>query len=126
MPVCPPGVEVPSEERVGDGIDNDCDGLVDEHSHSACGCLPGARRWCDNPDYGFYGEQYCGEGGEWERCLDEVATPPAECAAVESWYSPAFETCLIEAGLCAQDMWDLDNDGDSWESLGDCTGIVCL
>jgi hypothetical protein len=36
------------------------------------------------------------------------------------------EACCIDQGYCCQDQWDLDGDGDGWESLGNCVDIVCV
>jgi hypothetical protein len=88
-----------------------------------CECVAGAWRYCDTPTYCRWGVQYCEEGGlTWGACVETGI--PAQCAA-EAWYSPEAEACCIGAGLCCQDMWDADFDGDTWESLGTCTDIVC-
>ncbi len=115
-------------EVCGDLLDNDFDGQVDEECSECCDeciCVPGRARWCDDPRYSGIGIQPCAESGlEWGACHEASYTPVA-CDDVEFWYSPAYERCLIDAGECAQDMWDLDGDGDTWESLGDCADIVC-
>jgi len=165
---CPPGVEIPSEETCGDGIDNNCDGFVDEHCYDppvgdepppggdepppgggddpppgggdepppgggdepppgppGCECIPGAWRYCDTPTYCRWGVQYCNaDGMDWGRCNE--TSIPLVCMFIASWYSPEAEACCMAAGFCCQDMWDLDFDGDTWESLGDCTDIECV
>ena len=103
-----------------DGTGNDDDGTGED-----CVCVPGAWRYCDTPTYCRWGVQYCdADGMDWGRC-DEISAIPAACAPIDGWYSPAAEACCVEQGLCCQDMWDLDHDGDTWESLGNCTDIVC-
>jgi hypothetical protein len=128
---CPPGVSVPTPELCDDGIDNDCDGRADWDDvdcpsvEPECLCIPGSWRWCDSPDYDTPGRQNCDDdGASWGRCREDSIYEG--CAAVEAWYSPRFEECLIDAGQCAQDMWDLDHDGDTWESVGACADVACL
>jgi hypothetical protein len=48
------------------------------------------------------------------------------CAALGPIYSPAAEACCIDQGFCCQDFYDIDRDGDNWESLGSCIDIVCV
>ena len=89
-----------------------------------CLCVPGAWRYCDTPTYCAWGIQYCRPSGmRWGRCR-EVSSIPAACAHT-AWYSSEAEACCIEAGGCCQDMWDLNLNGDTWESLGNCIDIVC-
>jgi hypothetical protein len=124
---CPPGVEMPTDEICFDDLDNDCDGETDEDcTREDCLCIPGARRICDySPIYCAWGEQFCAADGlSWGPCAE--ITIPLECAPVETWYSPMAEACCIDQGYCCQDQWDLDGDGDGWESLGNCVDIVCV
>jgi hypothetical protein len=87
-------------------------------------CVAGAWRYCDTPTYCNWGVQACDDDGlSWGSCVE--TSLPAACAGIDGWYSPASERCCIDQGYCCQDMWDLDVDGDSWESLGACDGIVC-
>jgi hypothetical protein len=68
--------------------------------------------------------QTCDVDGEWGPCAEEAHHDV--CSVIDGWYSPAFEECLIENDECARDMWDLDNDGDDWESLGTCPPLLCF
>jgi len=128
---CPPGQEVPVPEVCDDGRDNDCDGQVDEDCPpdnppppDDCECVPGAQRFCDTPDYCHWGIQFCdADGIEWGDCSETVSIPP-ECM-IDGWYSPASEACCVAQGYCCQDMWDINGNGDNWESLGNCVDIVC-
>jgi hypothetical protein len=127
---CPPGIEVPTDEICGDGVDNNCDGRVDEDCFSGedgCVCTPNAWRYCDTPDYCLWGKQVCDEDGmAWGPCL-ETTDIPAACAAISEWYSPAAQACCVAQGRCCQDMWDLNFNGDTWESLPDgCPQIECV
>lgn len=145
---CPPGIEIPQTEECGDGIDNDCDGRVDEECGSdgdadgdsdgdsdsdsdgdadaGCLCIPGAWRYCDTPAYCLWGIQRCADTGlEWGPCAETTGIP-TECAGIDGWYSPNAQQCCVAHGHCCQDMWDQDRDGDTWESLGDCVDIVCI
>jgi len=102
--------------------DTDTDGDVDL---TDCSCIPGAQRYCDTPQYCNWGVQICREDGlEWGSC-EELGSIPMECMGIDGWYSPAAEACCIDQAFCCQDMWDLNHDGDTWESLGNCVDIVC-
>lgn len=112
----------PGEELCGDLLDNDGDGHVDVGCGD-CDCTPGTGRWCDDPRYSMAGSQICAEDGTWGPCREDALVEA--CANVEAWYSPAYEACLIAEDECAQDLWDLDFDGDTWESLGSCPDVIC-
>jgi hypothetical protein len=88
-------------------------------------CVPGAERYCEDPGYPIWGTQRClDDGVSWGPC-DEIAMPPSPCDELAGWYSPAAEECCVRSGFCCLDMWDLDGDGDTWESLGNCVDVIC-
>lgn len=91
-----------------------------------CLCYPGAHRWCMLGHISWWGLQYCQEDAlTWGRCSVVSELPGYEVCSEEGWFSPEFETCMVDRDACIQDMYDLDGDGDTWESLGGCEGIVC-
>ncbi len=96
----------------------------DDRMPSEC-CIPGAWRYCVTNDFGRWGIHYCEESGEFWGPCSEITSIPAECAHIDSWFSPMAEACGVENGFCCQDTWDLDHDGDFGEALGDCIDIVC-
>ena len=104
----------------GSGSDGPPEPVVD-----GCVCRPGAVRFCDTPVMCRWGIQECNDATlDWGPCI-ETTSIPMECVAIDGWYSPGAERCCINGGHCCQDMWDIDGDGDTWESLGDCTDITC-
>lgn len=137
---------VPSEESCN-GADDDCDGKVDELPPIACPgggeqycvsgawsscpkpcevCMPGAERVCFNSYCKYWGEQTCtADGKSWGKCKE--ADPPPECHAIakDKKYSPELEQCCLDNGYCCRDTFDLDDDGNSSEMLGDCEDILC-
>jgi hypothetical protein len=96
-----------------------------EGDASARTCVPGTCRYCDDPYYSAIGTQVCAaDGSAWGPCRETPHGPP-ECVDAGVWYSPDVERCCVERGYCCQDMWDLDGDGDTWESHGACDSGGC-
>ncbi len=137
---------VPSEE-ICNGVDDDCDGDVDEVPPVACpgggeqycvggamsacperceACMPGSERICFVSFCKHWGVQTCtADGKSFGKCKEE--DPPPECAAVaeDEKYSKAVEQCCLDAGYCCRDTFDLDGDGDTGDMLGECEEVLC-
>jgi hypothetical protein len=104
----------------------DCDegGCVGGHDQTLV-CQPGSCRYCDAPAYSTIGMQLClMDGSGWSPC-DETTLWPASCSE-HGWYSPAAQQCCFDEGFCCQDIWDLDSDGETWESFGACLEGGCV
>ena len=86
-------------------------------------CEPGSCRICSPPAYDGFGTQTCVRDGTWGPCNEEHIVE--ECHHDGGWYSPCEAACCVMRGYCCQDMWDLDRDGDTWESLGECGERGC-
>ena len=141
-PVCHPRPETCN------GVDDDCNGAVDDGlppipcpnggarycvsgAYSACPrrcdvCVPGSQRACFTTFCSFWGTQDCAsDGRSFGPCKE--ALPPGDCQAVtdQSKYTSALETCCLAQGLCCLDEFDLDGDGDTTEMLGRCDSVTC-
>lgn len=103
------------ETACSDGVDEDCDGDVDCGDTDCQRCVPGQRRWCDDPTYCHWGIQDCNADGSWGACI-ETTERPGDCSG--SIYS---RDCCVDAGECCE------NYPTDRTSVGTCTGIVsCL
>jgi len=129
--VCQPD-DFPISFEICNCEDDDCDELVDEGIEPRpcpCGdayeqcvscewtgctdfCVIGTERWCDDPQYCYWGKQECvadPDGvGRWGTC-EETTERPDGCTG--DVYDP---DCCVAAGECCQDAFD------SWLSVGDC------
>ena len=145
-----PDVMTPScepSQEVCNGLDDDCNGRVDEVAPVACEggglrhciagqlsacprrcerCVAGSVRICQNSYCTFWGEQECSADGQgFGPCREEQ--PPPECAGIARRHedSPELEQCCIDSGYCCLDSHDLDHDGDRGELLGNCASVTC-
>ena len=83
----PCGTGCGDSEICGNGLDDDCDGQVDEGCPCTMGtvesCFKGDPSFANNPAYPgcFSGSQHCTELGTWGDCVGGVhAVPPDNCA----------------------------------------------
>jgi hypothetical protein len=141
------GTCVPSPETCN-GIDDDCNGQIDDGlapvpcpgggarycvagRMSACPercevCIPGSQIVCFNSYCLYWGVRTCAADGKgFGPCREQH--PPPECAgtARDSRDSPELERCCLDHGYCCTDRHDLDGDGDTTELLGACGGVLC-
>jgi len=141
-PVCVP------QSEVCNGLDDNCDGNIDEGQpaipcpnggnrycvgghYSDCPrrcevCVPGSKRTCITSFCTFWGSQTCADDGmSFGMCKE--STPPAACKDVANRMqrSRDLEQCCIDNGYCCVDEFDLDGDHDTTEMLGRCEAIVC-
>ena len=121
------------------GIDDDCDGEVDEDlvqdcdefgrrtcvdgewtdCHECTVCIPGSRRFCDTPSHDNWGEQICNDDGDgWGECYEISAPSGCEGYVYD-------QHCCLEEGHCCQDWQDFDGDGDYNDTVGACDDIIC-
>jgi len=59
-------------------------------------------------------------GGYWDGRVDDPDGDGVLSSDPDWWLNPAGQDCAMRAGLCVQDAWDLDLDGDIEESVGNC------
>lgn len=96
-----------------------CEIVEGIHRWSGCeedGIPPGCDPW------GALAESYEWHyaGGYWDGQVDDPDGDGVLVSDPDWWLNPAAEDCAIRAGLCVQDAWDLDLDGDVDESIGNC------
>ena len=149
-----PDVDVlPREECVPTGaetcnlVDDDCNGLTDDLPAVACAdggfsycvrgamsecprecqtCMPGSETVCFVSYCYFWGVQTCsGDGKSLSGCIEEP--PPSACKdiAIDHQQSRQLEQCCIDEGHCCKDDFDLDNDGDTRDYVGNCSEVIC-
>jgi len=145
-PANPPNC-VPLEETCN-GIDDDCNGQVDDGiaaipcpgggerfcvagRFSACptrceACIPGSERVCFLSYCTYWAGQVCASDGRSFGACRERRLPP-ECKEIALKYkaSPELERCCLDNGYCCRDEFDFDNDGNTGEMLGKCDEVSC-
>lgn len=83
------------------------------------GCEPGGS------DARSYEWSYA--GGYWDGRVDDPDGNGVMTSEPDWWLNPAGQDCALRTGVCVQDAWDFDLDGDTDESMGDCADIEeCL
>src|SRR5690606_30321340 len=97
------GSDYESDETLCDGLDNDCDGDVDE----GCGCAEGATQACGiSTGVCERGTQTC-SGGEWGACVDAVEPVAELCNGLDDDCNGASDdaltppACALTLGVCA-------------------------
>jgi len=145
-PDLPPAC-IPQPETCN-GVDDDCDGDVDENQpaipcpdggyrycvgghYSECPkrcevCVPGSKRTCITSFCTFWGSQQCSSDGlSWSACKE--SPPPAQCKQIaeKMMRSRELEDCCIKNGYCCVDEFDVDGDNDRTEMLGRCEAVTC-
>jgi hypothetical protein len=145
-PTTPPPGCVPHEE-VCNGVDDDCDGQIDELQGVPCPgggtryciagrlsecprrcetCMPGSERVCFLSYCTFWALQTCtADGRGFSACREE--TVPNECrhAVHGTRKTRELEQCCLDNGYCCMDDFDLDEDGITREMIGQCDEVRC-
>ena len=144
----PPEKTCEPSEEVCNGRDDDCNGQVDEVAPIPCPgggfrscvagrlsecprrcerCIPGSERVCYISYCKYWASQTCAaDGRSFGICRED--DPPSECKKIADTKhdSPELEQCCIDAGFCCADEFDLDDDGDRGEMLGNCEEVACV
>ncbi len=137
---------LPTGERCN-GVDDDCDGEVDEVPAVPCPgggfrycvagamsecprrcevCMPGSERVCFISYCTYWGVQTCAsDGRSFSFCRERSAPWVCEDVVDEYQLSAQLEQCCLDNGYCCVDQFDLDGDGDTGEMLGNCEDLLC-
>lgn len=145
--VLPPEECEPTGAETCNGVDDDCNGTVDDVPPVACPdggfsycvrgamsecprecqtCMPGSETICFVSYCYFWGVQTCsGDGKSLSGCIEEP--PPSACADIarDHQKSRQLEQCCIDEGYCCKDDFDLDHDGDTRDYVGNCSEVLC-
>jgi hypothetical protein len=139
---------VPRGAEMCNGVDDDCNGAVDDGlpaipcpeggerlcvggNYSDCPrrcevCVPGSKRTCITSFCTYWGNQSCAsDGRSWGACRETEAPEACREVANRMMRSPELEKCCIDKGFCCVDEFDLNNNGDRTEMLGRCESVVC-
>ncbi len=76
------GTDYEATETSCDGLDNDCDGSIDE----GCTCTPNQNQSCGTTDIGECqkGKQTCGADNQWGNCVGEISATEESCDGLDN------------------------------------------
>lgn len=111
--VCQALYQAEPAERCNDGIDNDCNGKVDEQDTTVCACKAGEKRPCYPGDPATRGKGECKDGeqtclvsGQWGSCVGAVVPSPEICdgkdnncnGTIDETFPTQGQLCFIVTG----------------------------